>query len=195
LTEDEVWVSRVQLPSWDNCKIRYWTEQGKKRRYFYCSRRGFANLEALRVKREEADAYVKPSLGPDWSVRREPRANDTMHSIYFMGPNDPEVRLREVYIEGTKEWMLAIDVDAPPSLGTPAETATQPPNAGAGTLPAATVRSSRNLLRGPEARGVGIAQQFRRHPRRPVGRGFVGLTRRIAGLEELHCGGMDSDHN
>jgi hypothetical protein len=67
---------------------------------------------------------VKACLGPNWSQRRENYSHDTIHSIYFIGPNEPEVRLRENYIETDKEWLLSIDVDAPASLATPAEPAT-----------------------------------------------------------------------
>jgi hypothetical protein len=135
---ESAWVSRVQLPDWESCEVRHWTSEGKTKRYFTCVRGPFPTLEALRAKREEADAYVKPCLGLDWSVRRQTLSDNTMRSIYFMGPDDPEVLMREAYSEQSKLWFLRLDVDAPASLATraPETTAEQPvPPPGPETTP------------------------------------------------------------
>jgi hypothetical protein len=120
---ENAWVARVQLPDWNDCTVRDWTNKGKKMRYFTCVRGPFPTLEALRAKREEGDAYVKPCLGPDWSVRPE-FSDKTISSIYFMGPNDPQVMLREAYSEKSKQWFLRLDIDAPASLATTASETT-----------------------------------------------------------------------
>ncbi len=114
------WISRVQLPGWNDCRVQDLVTQGKTERYFTCDRGSLPNAEVLPAKREEQDAYVKPCLGPDWSVRRSEFSNGAVHSIYFMGPDDPQVRVREVIYTDPDEWLLRIDVEAPKSLAVPA---------------------------------------------------------------------------
>ena len=122
LSREDVWISRVQLSGWDECAVHQWTPttDHKTRRYFSCPRGPFPNAEGPRAKREESDVYVKPCLGPDWSVRPSEYPGDIIHSIYFMGPNDPQVRLREVHYTDPEEWFLRIDVEPPESLAVPA---------------------------------------------------------------------------
>jgi hypothetical protein len=125
----DAWIARVQLPGWDDCSIKDWITQGKKQRYFSCSRGSFTTLEVLRAKREEAAAYVKPCLGPDWTDQPVKFSTQMTHVVYFMGESDPQVRLREIHYENPEEWILRIDVDAPQSLATapPETTPDQPP--------------------------------------------------------------------
>lgn len=119
-SEEKGWTARLQLPGWQECTVQNWKTQGKTIRYFTCLRGPYPSLEALRAAREEADAYVTPCLGSGWSVRRPENPDKTIRTIYSMGPDDPEVTLREAFSETSKKWWFRIDVDAPASLATPA---------------------------------------------------------------------------
>ena len=106
-----VWIARIQLPGWD---------EGKTTRYFSCQLPPFTTLETIRAKRDEAAAYVKPCLGPDWTERRAQFSDQSTDITNFKGQDDPVVRLRESYYKDSKDWILRIDIDAPASLATPA---------------------------------------------------------------------------
>jgi hypothetical protein len=106
-----VWIARIQLPGWD---------EGKTTRYFSCQLPPFTTPETIRAKRDEAAAYVKPCLGPDWTERRAQFSDQSTDITNFKGQDDPVVRLRESYYKDSKDWILRIDIDAPASLATPA---------------------------------------------------------------------------
>ncbi|MET0842114.1 MAG: toll/interleukin-1 receptor domain-containing protein [Methyloceanibacter sp.] len=115
-----VWIARIQLPGWDDCTVRDWSYEGKTTRYFSCQLPPFTTLETIRAKRDEAAAYVKLCLGPDWTERRAQFSDQSTDITYFKGQDDPMVRLRESYYKDSKDWILRIDIDAPASLATPA---------------------------------------------------------------------------
>ena len=114
-----MWIARIQLPGWDTAGPAL-DHEGKTTRYFSCQLPPFTTLETIRAKRDEAAAYVKPCLGPDWTERRAQFSDQSTDITNFKGQDDPVVRLRESYYKNSKDWILRIDIDAPASLATPA---------------------------------------------------------------------------
>jgi hypothetical protein len=118
-----IWVARIQLPGWDNCRVADWTTQGKIVRYFGCELPSVATVDELHAKRDGTVSYLQSCLGEDWSKRRIAYQNGATETNYEMGPDDPVARIREsIYEEGGGN-ILRIDVDAPhPKPAPPAAT-------------------------------------------------------------------------
>jgi len=112
---DGLWLARVQLPSWDNCRIRDWTYAGKTTRYYSCSLPYFANADAINARLLTARTDVKTCLGPDWIEQRLSRENQQVAITYVAGQGYPIPGLRVGYSEDAKDWSLSITVDAPGS--------------------------------------------------------------------------------
>jgi TIR domain len=108
-----IWTARIQLPGWNDCTVRDWTYEGKTTRYYSCELEPFPSLEAIHAVRDKLAAYVKPCLGPDRVERRSRFSNQTTDVSYEKTQADPIVRLRESNYEGSPEWIMRLDVDAP----------------------------------------------------------------------------------
>ena len=108
-----IWTARIQLPGWNDCTVRDWTYEGKTTRYYSCELEPFPSLEAIHAVRDKLAAYIKPCLGPDWVERRSRFSNQTTDVSYEKTQADPIVRLRESNYEGSPEWIMRLDVDAP----------------------------------------------------------------------------------
>jgi hypothetical protein len=117
-----VWNARIQLPGWDDCTVSDFTYKEKTTRYYSCRLPSFKDRAEIDAAQNKLAAYVKPCLGPDFAERRARFSDQTVSINYEMGQNDPIVRLRMSHYEDTQEYVLRIDVDAPPPApGTPAQ--------------------------------------------------------------------------
>lgn len=58
--------------------------------------------------------YVKPCLGPDFVERRSRYSDQTTDVTYERTQDDPIVRLRMSHYKDTQEYIMRLDVDAPP---------------------------------------------------------------------------------
>lgn len=96
------------------------------KRFFYCGLPPFATLGDVNARRDAVTAYVGPCLGPDWARRRSQFADKTTDTIYYMGADDPQVRIRESYVKDTQEWTLQLEVEAPASASKPLPKAETP---------------------------------------------------------------------
>jgi|RifCSP13_3_1023840.scaffolds.fasta_scaffold05587_5 hypothetical protein len=120
------WPSRIQLPGWYDCRVIDFTFEGVTKRFFYCGLPPFATLGDVNARRDAVTAYVGPCLGPDWARRRSQFADKTTDTIYYMGADDPQVRIRESYVKDTQEWTLQLEVEAPASASKPLPKAETP---------------------------------------------------------------------
>ncbi len=90
------WPSRIQLPGWYDCRIIDYTFEGVTKRYLYCQQPPFVALDAAHASRDAIDADLGPCLGADWARRQAVFSDNTTDTIYYMGNDDPVVRIREI---------------------------------------------------------------------------------------------------
>ena len=108
--------ARMPEPSeLNDCRVMDFTFEGKTKRYHYCQAHPFATLEAIHAKRDAVAAEVKSCLGPGWAERRSEFSDKTTDTNFYMGPDDPLVRIRESYVKESKEWLLNLEVEASPA--------------------------------------------------------------------------------
>jgi hypothetical protein len=110
------WASRVQLPGWYECRIIDYTFEGATKRYFYCDQQPLVTLDAAHTKRDAIDADLGPCLGADWARRQAVFSDNTTDTTYYMGNDDPEVRIRESYVKDHQQWNVSLQVQPPSSV-------------------------------------------------------------------------------
>src|SRR4029079_15047759 len=107
-----IWIARIQLPGWDNCRVADWTTEGKIIRYFGCELPSVVTVDELHAKRDSAVSYLQSCLGEDWSERRTTNQTGATETNYEMGPDDPVARTRETIYTDGRGNILRIEVDA-----------------------------------------------------------------------------------
>jgi hypothetical protein len=113
------WPSRIQLPGWNDCRVIDYVFEGATKRFFFCQLPPFGTLGDVNAKRDAVAADVGPCLGPDWTRRRDQFADKTTDTVYYMGADDPLVRIRESYDKDTQNWTLRLEVAPPASASKP----------------------------------------------------------------------------
>lgn len=136
-TSTQSWPSRIQLPGWAECRIMDFTsENGPTRRYQYCNDPSrFATIEDLHARRDTVVPEVRSCLGSDWTDRLQEFSDKTTDTVFYMGVNDPLVRIRETFVEAKKDYELTLEIEAPTSAGNQPQN-TPPPQEAAPNQPA-----------------------------------------------------------
>jgi hypothetical protein len=109
-----VWTARIQLPGWNDCTVRDWTYQEKTTRYYSCELPPLKDLNEVGALQSSLATYVKPCLGPDFVERRSRYSDQTTDVTYEWTQDKPIVRLRMSHYKDTGEYVMRLDVDAPP---------------------------------------------------------------------------------
>lgn len=109
-----IWTARIQLPDWNDCTVRDWTYQEKTTRYYSCELAPLKSLDEAGALQNKLATYVKPCLGPDFVERRSRYSDQTTDVTYERTQDDPIVRLRMSHYKDTQEYIMRLDVDAPP---------------------------------------------------------------------------------
>ena len=109
-----IWTARIQLPGWNDCTVRDWTYQGKTTRYYSCEQPPLKSLEEAGALQSKLAAYVKPCLGPDFVERRSRYSDQTTDVTYERTQDDPIVRLRMSHYKDAGDYIMRLDIDAPP---------------------------------------------------------------------------------
>jgi TIR domain len=109
-----IWTARIQLPDWNDCTVRDWTYQEKTTRYYSCELPPLKNLDEAGVLQNDLATYVKPCLGPDFVERRSRYSDQTTDVTYEWTQDKPIVRLRMSHYKDTGDYIMRLDVDAPP---------------------------------------------------------------------------------
>jgi len=105
-----LWIARIQLPGWEDCRIGEYTDSGaEKPRYYTCQLPSFASFDAVDARLSAERKNVMGCLGPGWIESRQTYAA-YIGFTYSGGQTDPLVSLIANHDETQKIWILTLTV-------------------------------------------------------------------------------------